>query len=157
MTDFTPETLNEIFEYKDGNLYRRSGQFAGYAECMHHTGYKVVFVKGKQLRSQRVIFAMHHGYFPEMVDHINGIKTDNRIENLRAATNRQNQYNAKKPARNKSGIKNVLWHKEYKKWAVCMRINGKPTWLGKFDDIELAELVATEARNKYRGEYARHV
>ena len=157
MSDFTPETLNEIFEYKDGDLYRRSGQFAGYAECMHHTGYKVVFVKGKQLRSQRVIFAMHHGYFPEMVDHINGIKTDNRIENLRAATNRQNQYNAKKPSINKSGIKNVVWHKEYQKWAVCMRINGKPTWLGKFDDIELAELVATEARNKYRGEYARHV
>jgi len=157
MSDFTPETLNEIFEYKDGDLYRRSGQFAGYAECMHHTGYKVVFVKGKQMRSNRVIFAMHHGYFPEYVDHINGIKDDNRIENLRAATNQTNQYNAKIPSRNTSGIKNVFWDKKSCKWAVFMRINKKPTWIGRFKDIELAELVAIEARNKYQGEYARHV
>lgn len=157
MSDFSSEILNEIFEYKDGALYRRSGQFAGYAECKHHTGYNVVFVKGKQMRSHRVIFAMHHGYFPEHVDHINGIKDDNRIENLRPATNQLNQYNAKIPVRNKSGVKNVIWLERDKKWAVSMRINKKPTWVGKFDDLELADLVATEARIKYHGEYARHV
>jgi hypothetical protein len=157
MSDFSATTLNDIFEYRDGSLYRRRGQFAGYAECMHHTGYKVVFVKGKQMRSHRVIFAMHHGYLPEYVDHINCIKDDNRIENLRAANNQLNQFNSKVRAKNKSGFKNVCWHKETGKWAVFMRINKKPTWIGKFDDIELADLVATEARIKFHGEFARHV
>jgi hypothetical protein len=157
MSDFSPETLNEIFEYREGSLYRKSGQFAGHAEYKHHTGYNIVFVKGKQMRSHRVIFAMHYGYFPEYVDHINGIKDDNRIENLRAATNQQNQYNAKTPAKNKSGFKNVYWDKSSEKWCVSIRINKKPVRLARFDDIELADLFAQEARNKYQGEYARHV
>jgi len=157
MSDFTPKTLNEIFEYRDGSLYRKQGQFAGYAEYKHHTGYNLVFVKGKQMRSHRVIFAMHKGYLPQQVDHINGIKTDNRIENLRAATNQQNQYNAKIPLTNKSGFKNVSWEKQSGKWCVSIRINKKPVRLARFDDIELADLYAQEVRNKYQKEYARHV
>ena len=155
-SDFAPEIrrFRELFEYKDGDLYRKHGQFAGKAGTLHHTGYIQVKVDNKNYRAHRIIFAMHHGYLPEYVDHIDGNPLNNRIENLRAATNQQNQYNVGLVARNKSGVKNVVWLRN--KWRIFMRVNKKMKNLGSFDDLELAELVAIEARNKFHGEFAKH-
>jgi hypothetical protein len=149
--------FSDVFEYCDGDLYRKTGQFLGKAGTVHHTGYVQVKVNSKCYRAHRIIFAMHHGYMPEFIDHIDGNRLNNRIENLRECDNRQNQHNAKIPCTNKTGVKNVFWDKARKKWAVFMRIKSKPTWLGRFDDLELAELVAIEARNKFQGRFARHV
>ena len=155
-SDFAPEVRNfhDIFEYRDGDLYRKHGQFAGKAGTVHHTGYLQVKVGKKNYRAHRIIFAMHHGYMPEYIDHIDGNKLNNRIENLREATNQTNQYNVGLVKRNKSGVKNVVWDRT--KWKVYMRINTKMTHIGAFDDLELAELVAIEARNKFHGEFVNH-
>jgi hypothetical protein len=158
MSDFSPEIRNFLntFEYRDGELYRKHGQFAGKAGTVHHTGYVQVKIGKKNYRAHRIIFAMHHGYLPEMIDHIDGNILNNKIENLRPANNRQNQFNAKLVSRNKSGIKNVYWEKRSSKWCVVMRVEGKVTRLFKTKDVELAELVAVEARNKYHGEFVNH-
>mgnify|MGYP003352976334 CR=1 FL=1 len=153
MSDFDPDFRN-IFEYKDGELYRKHGQFAGKAGTLHHSGYIQVKVGKKNYRAHRVIFAMHHGYMPEYIDHIDGNKLNNRIENLRPATNQQNQFNVGLVKRNKSGVKNVFFANN--KWKVYMRVNKKMRSLGSFDDLELAQLVAVEARNKFHGEYVNH-
>jgi len=154
--DFQPEVrkLIDTFEYRDGKLYRKHGQFQGLAGTVHHSGYEQVKVGYKNYRSHRVIFAMHHGYFPEQIDHIDGNRLNNRIENLRVANNVQNQHNVGLTHRNKSGVKNVIWDKN--RWKVYMRINKKMTHIGGFTDLELAELVAIEARNKFHGEYVNH-
>jgi hypothetical protein len=154
--DFAPEIRRflELFEYRNGDLYRKHGQFAGKAGTLHHTGYTQVKVGKKNYRAHRIIFAMHHGYFPDYVDHIDGNRLNNRIENLREATNQQNQYNVGLISRNKSGAKNVVWDRN--RWKVYMRINKKMTHIGAFEDFELAELVATEARNKFHGEFVKH-
>ena len=76
------------------------------------------------------------------------------VENLREATNQQNQFNVGLLGRNKSGVKNVVWNRC--KWKVYMRINSKTKNLGAFEDLELAELVAIEARNKFHGEFVNH-
>ena len=146
--------FNGIFEYRDGVLYRKSGQFAGRAGTIHHTGYEQVKIGKKTYRTHRVIFAMHHGYMPEMIDHIDGNKLNNRIENLREATNQQNQYNTRVNKRNKSGEKNVVWDRS--RWKVYMRVNKRMTHIGAFEDLELAQLVAVEARNKFHGEFVNH-
>jgi len=65
-----------------------------------------------------LIFLYHHGYLPKFVDHIDGNKKNNRIENLREATKSQNAMNQKVSTRNTSGIKGVMWHKRDKKWFV---------------------------------------
>ncbi len=62
----------------------------------------------------------------------------------------------KTPKTNKSGVKNVSWYKSLNKWVVSMRVKNTAKTIGYFDDLELAELVAIEARNKYRGEFANH-
>jgi hypothetical protein len=99
---------------------------------------------------------MFTGEVPETVDHINGNRSDNRIENLRACSQADNNKNVRTSKVNKSGVKNVSWYAPYQKWRVALRVKGKQKCIGYYGDKELAALVAHEARNKYRGEFANH-
>lgn len=154
------ELLCELFDYKNGELYWKSNRGkvkAGSIAGRLATGtYKQVKINYQSYLNHRLIFLMHHGYMPDYVDHINGNKTDNRIENLREATKNQNQHNRKISTNSKSGVKGVFWHKRDKKWQVHIGTDSKLKYFGSFTDLELAKLVATEARNKYHGEYANH-
>jgi HNH endonuclease len=154
--DFAPEIRNliNIFEYKDGLLYRKNGQFKGLAGTLHHSGYWQVKVGKKSMWSHKIIFAIHHGYFAKQIDHIDGNKLNNRIENLRESTSQQNHWNVGVSKNNKSGYKNIYFQNN--RWRVMMRIDKKMTQIGSYEDIELAQLVAIEARNKYHKEFANH-
>ena len=94
---------------------------------------------------------------PSYVDHIDGDKTNNKIENLREATVSQNRFNSKLQSNNKSGVKGVHFNKNYKKWIAQITVNYKVLYLGSYDDIELAELVVQEARSTKHGVFARHI
>ena len=159
----TQAQVLELYDYKDGELYwkintdgkRPIGSKAG-GDRLNSDGRKSVSVYGKRYPASRVIFLHQHGYLPFMVDHINGIKTDNRIENLRPATYPENNRNARIRLDNSSGCKNVSWAKDRKKWSVAIRVNRKRKYLGCYDDLELADLVAHEARDKYHKDFAKH-
>jgi hypothetical protein len=99
---------------------------------------------------------MHTGTMPIVVDHINLIRHDHRIENLRAADHHTNNYNKGVQKNNKLGMKNICWSKQNKKWLVQLMANGKRVVSLMFDDLELAQLVAHEARNKFHGAFANH-
>jgi ribosomal protein L35AE/L33A len=153
----------ELFDYADGKLYWREnrgsqkckGKIAG---TLNSNGYVRVRVRelGGAVSVHRVIYCMQHGYMPDFIDHINGNRDDNRIENLRAVTQQQNSYNGKIRTHNTSGSKNVSWNKRLQQWGVSITVNYKRKFLGLFEDLELADLVAMEARNKYHGLYANH-
>ena len=83
------------------------------------------------------------------VDHINRISTDNRVSNLRWTTARENNYNLSIPITNTSGYIGVHKDKKNNKWTAGIRINGKKTYLGSFDDIEDAANAYQEAKNRY--------
>lgn len=161
--EITKELLHELFEYKEGELYwkvytsskTKPGDKAG---CKNSHGYIQISIKKKLYQAHRIIFFMHNGYFPKYVDHIDGNRLNNRIENLRKATNFENSWNSKIRKNNTSGIKGVNWNKSRKKWEVRLRfaVTGKNLYFGRYVDKELAELVAIEARNKYHGEFANH-
>jgi hypothetical protein len=159
--DITKEILNFLFDYKNGELYWKfslsskspKGTIAG---TIKHDKYRRIGLNKKPYLAHRLIFMMHHGYLPEIVDHIDGNRLNNRIENLREATQSQNCQNQKIPTNNTSGYKNVRWNARKKKWFVNIRVNKKDIHIGYFADIELADLVAQEARNKYHGKFARH-
>ena len=99
---------------------------------------------------------MHTGTMPIVVDHINLIRHDHRIENLRAADHHTNSYNKGVQKNNKLGMKNICWSKNNKKWLVQVMANGKRVVSSMFDDLELAQLVAHEARDKFHGAFANH-
>ena len=158
--ELTKEYLHEIFEYKDGELFwkvkRKRINLGDKAGRISKRGYKQIGVDGALYSSHRLIFFMHNGYLPETIDHINGNRADNRIENLREVTLSQNQMN-RKFSKNSSGVKGVVWHKLNNNWMAQLRFNGKNKYLGSFKDLELAELVVIEARDKYHGKYARNI
>ena len=148
------------FQYENGNLYwkkPRSGIAVGAkAGFIDSKGYLRVRFNGKKYLNHRLIFFMEYGYMPEMLDHIDKNSLNNRIENLRPATRSQNGYNKFMQKNNTTGYKNVYWHNQSKKWVVKINFNKKIKHIGLFKDIELADLVAQEARNKYYKEFACH-
>lgn len=152
--------FHEFFEYKDGKLFWKvtrgaikSGWEAG---TDHGSGYKVVMLNGKSHRVHRIIFAMHHGYLPEEVDHINGNKSDNRVENLRAATTSQNGMNKGVSSANRSGVKGVSWNKNDRQWKARVCVSGVEKYIGGFKDKNSAEAAVISARNQLHGEFANH-
>ena len=157
----TQAQVTECFEYRDGHLYWKrvahpNKQYLADkpAWSLHKTGYRHVTWMGKVHKVHRLIFLMHHGYLPPEVDHINGDRADNRIENLRAANRSENQCNRPALASNTSGYPGVSWHKKSKAWLVRVMKNGKTHMVGYFKDLELAGLVSVEARAKFHGQFA---
>lgn len=159
----TQKQLQEIFTYKDGCLYWKTihsnknisqiGKMAGHTR---KSKYVAIKVNGEIYLAHRLIYLYHFGYFPVVLDHIDGNPSNNHIENLREATHAQNLLNAKLRSDSSSGSKNVSWHKRRNKWYVQMQVYGKAKSFGYYEDIELAELVATMAREKYHGVFANH-
>jgi hypothetical protein len=155
----TQDYLCQLFDYKNGELFWKNHKYKalnGRKVGANLEGYVVTAIKKKPIYNHRIIFMMFHGYFPYHIDHINGIKNDNRIENLRPATKIQNAYNRKTSKNNTSGAKGVRWDKKLNRWIAKINVDGKQKYFGSFKDIELAELVVTEARNKYHGEFANY-
>jgi hypothetical protein len=153
--DFAP-----FFEYKDGQLIRtvdckrkNKGQIAGSPDAK---GYLKVTHKGKGYCVHRIVYLLQHGNCPDFIDHINGIKSDNRIENLREADISTNHYNCKIPVHNTSGAKGV--HKLKRQTGYQARINfdGKRKYLGTFPTFELADEFVSLARDMLHGDFANH-
>lgn len=140
----TQEELKNIFHYEDGKLFWkrvkskarqvRAGDRAG---TLDYNGYRRVKICNKAYKEHRLIFMYHHGYLPEFIDHINGKKDDNRIENLRPATRSQNAFNSKVFKNNQSGITGVS-ETLSGKWRARIRVEGKYKHLGVFDTVEEA-------------------
>jgi len=126
----TQDYLKFIFDYKDGHLYWKNpksnrvkiGDKAGNKNI---NGYFSTKINSKLYKNHRLIFLMHHGYLPKMIDHIDGNPLNNCIENLREATSFENSYNRKTKITNKLNVKNVYWNKEFKKYAVAITFNKK--------------------------------
>lgn len=154
--------FNDAFEYRDGKLYwkintNKSKNLIGKeAGCFSSGSYGTVNLDKNAYCIHRVVFCMHTGEWPTVVDHINGDYKDHRIENLRAADHSTNNMNKVAQSNNTSGTKNVCWNKEHKRWAVQIQKGGKRVFSKLFDDLELACLVALEARNKFHGKFANH-
>lgn len=156
------DKLNELLllDLDTGKLYWRSdrngGAHAGnQAGSINSKGYVTVKADGKTFKAHRIIMAMTNGRWPvDQVDHINGIKGDNRPCNLREATGAQNRHNIGAYKNNASGVKGVHWNKTLGKWRPVIMVNSKNKHLGYYDDIELAELVHQEAARIYRGSFA---
>ena len=152
--------LLEDFEYKDGELYwkkkgfsrtigKKVGNFDKYGYLRMHYRYKTVFI-------HRLVFLMHHGYLPKILDHIDGNKTNNKIENLREANLFQNSANSKIPKTNTTGVKGVSWRKREQRYFAVCRVNGKQHEIGRFQVLDDAAKAVKEFREKHHGEFARH-
>ena len=144
------ENIESFFDYRDGKLLWnqdignnvKAGDRAG---SLHSTGYRHITLNGKRYMEHRIIFLMHNPDWNisdryQQIDHINMIKDDNRIENLRVVTNQENQFN-----RNDKGY---CWSKRNKKFVAQIMIDGKLKYLGYFDYATDARLAYLEAKKR---------
>jgi len=135
--------LHTNYEYRDGHLYYKvavskkikPGTKAGHENLNWYSGIRIC---NKHYKLHRIIFLYHNKYLPKLVDHINQIKNDNRIENLREATHTENHLNTKKHSDNNSGYKGVSWNKNHQKWQARICVDKKQIWLGLHPTPELA-------------------
>lgn len=122
-------------------------------------GYRYIRVNQHMMLAHRIAWLMYYGVEPPgMVDHINGDRQDNRIENLRIATHSQNAANAKRHSRNTSGLKGaskVLKNGKWTgRWQASITYQNKQMNLGYFDTKEEAHAVYLDAAKKFQGEFA---
>jgi hypothetical protein len=115
---------------------------------LNSKGYLQLKFNGRSLSCHRIVWAILKREDPQKfpLDHINGDRLDNRIENLRKVTNRQNQWNQK-------GAKGYCFDKHKKKWKAAIALNGKTKNLGHFDTKQQAREAYLRAKEKLHGEF----
>lgn len=150
-----------MLSYSDGSLFWRfnaggkafKGSEAG---TINDTGYMYISIKNKKYRLHRIIFLYHHGFLPRAVDHVDGDKLNNKIENLRGCSLSENQYNSTTRKDNTSGVKGVSFHKMSDKWQAVIRFKGKQKHLGLFGVLYSAENTVKAERERLHKEFANH-
>lgn len=142
----TLERAKELLEYdpetgvmrwaQDRSIAVKKGQIAG----TKGNGYRQLIVEGARLRGHRIAWLMVYGVWPKGdIDHINGVRDDNRIANLRDVTRSVNVQNQRRPqVHGKSGFLGVSWNKNARKWSATIRIGGRSRHLGLFVTAEEA-------------------
>lgn len=156
----TQDRLKELFDYDQitGILtwkYTRGGRVKGtVAGTKRKDGYIVICIEKRFYLAHRIAWVCVTGELPvRLIDHINGDPSDNRICNLREATDAQNSANAKIQSNNSSGIKGVCFNKSKNKWMARIDINRRTVHLGYFVDKEEAgefyDLVARTVRGEF--------
>ena len=156
----TQQQLKEYLEYRDGHLWwiKKSArcikigqQFGSY----HDKGYRQGWFKGKMYKEHRLIWLIVYGGLPDKdLDHINGVKDDNRIGNLREATKSENLYN-KKGIGGSSKYKGVSFNKQLQKYVAYASLNKKRYHLGTFECEIAAAKAYDEFANRNFGNYKR--
>lgn len=159
-TDVGYEDFAKAFWYdpEAGKLHR-TGKSSKYSEYDHEDatgtydadGYENVHFLGRTYRIHRIAWLLHYKKWPDnIIDHINGNRSDNKISNLRDATHSINAQNIKKaPAHSSTGFLGATLNKRSGKYAAQIVIAGKKTHLGYFATPEEAHQAYLKAKRKY--------
>ena len=125
------------------------------AGTKHNRGYRTIHLNYKCYLAHRLAWLYMMGDWPKhTIDHINGIRDDNRWSNLREATRQENNFNSSSRKLSSSVYKGVFWAKRNKKWISKINFNNKQIHIGYFDcEIEAAKAYNEEAKKRY-GDFA---
>lgn len=131
------------------------GRIGAAAGTPHAKGYISIGIGRNHFLAHRLAWALHFNEWPsKQIDHINGDKADNRIANLRLATNAENHANRGAQRNSTSGVKGVYWFKPQRKWKAQIQVNGKAIVIGYFVEKSDAIAARLEAEKKYQGAFA---
>lgn len=135
--------VRKTFDYDGQHLIRLStGKKTG---CLRKHGYVTLTFRGNTWYAHRLIFIWCHGYCPDVIDHINGIRSDNRIENLRHSDYSRNAANSWNP-KGANPFRGVYRHRS--KYVAEASKNGIKEYLGIFDTAEEAHRVFLDRKKE---------
>jgi hypothetical protein len=167
---YEPETGKLFWRERSAELFEDKRQpsaqscknwnkrWAGKEAFTSHTnyGYKQGSIFNRKYQAHRVIFAMHSiDCRAAEIDHINGVRDDNRLVNLRAVSRWDNARNCGRASDNTSGCTGVSWDRSRGKWVAYIKARGKVINLGRFIKIEDA-IAARKAAEKQYGYHKNH-
>ena len=139
--------LKEDFTYNlnTGSFLRYDGAF-GY---ITKQGYSSILYEGETYLIHRLIWKWIYNEEPNIIDHINGDKLDNRLVNLRDVDRGINARNRSKQANNTSGFTGVVWNKKNNNWSACTKIKQKQIYIGTYSTPQKAK----QARDEFIKEF----
>jgi hypothetical protein len=156
MPELTLERARELFNYnQDTGIFTRRKSLGPRAKATSvggytDKGYVIIGVDGRSYKAHRLAWFFVHGSWPNHeIDHINGIKDDNRIANLRDATTATNQHNVRAAhLNNSSGFLGVCLDRRCKKFMAQIKASGKNIYLGRYTTPEEAHQAYVTAKRK---------
>ena len=121
----------------------------GFYKQYGHNRYLFIKILAKRYSAHRLAWFYTYGYCPNIIDHINGDGTDNRLINLRDVSVSDNCRNAKLSKSNTSGTTGVHYCKAKRLWLAQIGHNGKQFALGGFEDVDHAISARKSAEKLY--------
>ena len=157
MTQMTSDRLKYFLsydpntgEFRRKTVLRGHGKVGQIAGGVDKDGYIQIRVDGKQHRAHRLAWLYVHGEMPEHeIDHINGIRTDNRIDNLRAASDAINAQNVRQARTDNKSTGRLGVYPNGSKFRAVITVSGKLVHLGQFDSAEEASSAYVAAKRKF--------
>ena len=167
--DYTADFIRSILDYDPGTGVFRwkhrpdhpqkwNTKFVGRIAGTRIKGHLAITVQfpGKYY-AHRLAWLHYYGKWPQdEVDHINGVRDDNRIANLRAANRSENACNGKKRSCNTSGFVGVSWSAYHKSWEARIRKDTRYVWRKRFATAQEAHEARRAKLSEIHGEFARH-
>lgn len=141
-----PETGEFVWKKRDRAAFATQSAYISFvSRCEMRVaghiqeGYRKIVVDGRQYLAHRLIWMFIHGEdvkYPEYeIDHVNGNRSDNRIQNLRKVTKSQNQRNGSMRINNSSGVIGVNWCNPKKRWVARIWDGPRHKYLGQYANL----------------------
>ena len=159
--DYNPVSGSLIWKNRDRSWFKSNASYTRYHKLSagkpaltadNGEGYLTGTLLGNRVKAHQVIWLMVYGESPPKgyeIDHINGIRSDNRLENLRCVKKEDNAKNQSLSERNQTGVLGVSFYKPNKKWLARINALKKTKFLGYFDSFEEACKARKDAEIKY--------
>ena len=144
------ETGVLYWRIRNGNNTRRN--YVAGSSKGNNNGYRRVHIKGKVYMEHRIIMVLCFGHIPENaeIDHINHVRDDNRLVNLRFVTRSENRKNQSVSSKSTTGVTGVYFSKAKKKYIAQIKVNRENIYLGIFETLEGAAEARRQADRKYK-------
>lgn len=159
--DYEPKTGVFLWKHRARSHFKSSNQWKNWngrypetvAGSLHVTGYRIIAIHDRLYRAHRLAWLYVYGEWPSnQIDHINGAKDDNRIENLRDVANAENAKNRRREGTSSSGRVGVTPYRRKSGghcWVARIRVDGKLKHLGYFDTKQDAILARAKSEQEY--------
>ena len=156
------ETVNHLLSYdKDTGVLRWKAQGSGGVKAgdalrsKDRDGYLYTTIKRRFCRAHRLAWLLTHGSMPVgQIDHINGIRDDNRLVNLRLASPGENSRNRARQRTSSAPYKGITQIPQTGRWQAQIKMQGRTIYLGQHDTAEAAHLAYCDASKRLHGAFS---
>ena len=148
---FTYNRETGVIKWRKRTKCQRDNLVAGCTRSSDD-GYIYINIKGKQYGAHRIALLLAYGFYSDdlQVDHINHVRNDNRLVNLRFVTKSGNQRNQSRRNDNTSGVTGVRYNKRARKYVAYIKVDDLRIHLGSFVSLEEAAKTRKAAELKYK-------